>query len=180
MRFMKKEPKLAAIPKSRLIRSSGMSWNTKSWDRFFAKLHEDGFIRMLGGDIRHPDFTLQLNGKQKELLERVLEVMRSRGAIAPSTMELASELRVPPQAIEEIRRLGIELGVLVKLDEGLVYSKETLERLKDTVRKLAPKFTVAQFRDATNSSRKYALPILQYMDEQRVTRRVGEERVVIG
>ncbi|HWP31795.1 MAG TPA: selenocysteine-specific translation elongation factor [Fimbriimonadales bacterium] len=175
-----KEPTLAAIPKSRLIQASGISWNTKSWDRFLSKLNEDGFVRLMGGDVRHPDFAIQLNERQKALLERVLEVMNSRGAIAPSPSEVANELRIPQQAVEEIFRLGIELGVLVKLDEGLVYSKETLERLKDTVRKLGPKFTVAQFRDATKSSRKYALPILQYMDEQRVTRRVGEERVVIG
>jgi len=175
-----KEPASGAIPKSRLIQASGIGWNAKSWDRFLSKLSEDGVIRSMGGDVRHPDFSIRLNEKQQALLERVLEVMHSRGVIAPSPSEIAHELRVPPQAVEEICRLGVELGVLVKLDEGLVYSKETLENLKETVRKLGPKFTVAQFRDVTHSSRKYALPILQYMDEQRVTRRVGDERVVIG
>jgi len=44
---------------------------------------------------------------------------------------------------------------------------------------LSPRIDVARFKDLTGVSRKYAIPLLEYLDRERVTRRVGEERVIL-
>ena len=113
-------------------------------------------------------------------MEKTLDAMRKAGVPAPSSDELAQQVGAPPQAIDEMRRLGISAGKMTKVDEGLVYANETVEELKGVVRSLGPKLTVAQFRDATGSSRKYALAILEYFDTIRFTRRVGDELIVTG
>ncbi len=170
----------AGIAKARFLSESGLRWSPRAWDRLLAQLQEDGYIRVMGAEVRHPDHEIKLTSRQQALLERILSAMRAHRAVPPSAEALAKELGVPPQAVWEIWQLGIEIGRIVRLEEDIYMSVETLEDLKDVVRSLAPKFTVSQFRDAVGSSRKYVLPILQYFDSQKVTRRVGDERIVLG
>jgi selenocysteine-specific elongation factor len=71
---------------------------------------------------------------------------------------------------------------VVAVAPDLVYRRDTFDRIADQVRKLAAEhgsITVAQVRDALGTSRKYALAILEHLDERRVTRRVGDTRVLV-
>lgn len=175
----KENPRLSYHPKAMVLQEAGVDWEAKAVDRLVSRLAEERLVIVQGSGLRHPDFAIRLTDKQQELLRRVLEVMESFGAVAPDAKEVAGAAGAPPQAIEEIWRLGVETGQIVRVDEGMYYSRKTIESLEETVRRLGPRFTVAQFRDATGSSRKFALPLLQYFDEAKVTRRVGEERVVL-
>ncbi len=172
-------PRSSYHPKATVLQEAGVDWDPKPVDRLISRLAEERRVLVQGSGMRHPDFAIRLSDKQQELLSRVLEVMEKFGAVAPDAKELAGEAGAPPQAIEEIWRLGVETGQIVRVEEGMYYSRRTIEELETTVRQLGPRFTVAQFRDATGSSRKFALPLLQYFDEAKVTRRVGEERVVV-
>lgn len=172
-------PKEATASKSALYKASGLVWETKSFDRLIARMADEGLIVMHGNEVRHRDFIVQLNEKQVDLLKRVLYVMESRMASAPNAKDIASELGVPPQAVEEMWRLGVATGKIIKVDEGLYYSKDTLEEIERQLRSLGDRFTVSQFRDVTKSSRKFALPLLNYFDDKKVTRRVGDERLLI-
>jgi selenocysteine-specific elongation factor len=71
---------------------------------------------------------------------------------------------------------------LVKLGAGLVFHVQVLEALVKKLRSLneeARRFGVADFKKLTSVTRKYAIPLLEYLDRERVTRRIGNERVVI-
>jgi selenocysteine-specific elongation factor len=73
-------------------------------------------------------------------------------------------------------------NALVKISEEMVIDRETLDKLIAGVRALKsrnPKLGVAEFKDLTGVSRKYAIPLLEYLDRQRVTRRVGDERTIL-
>jgi selenocysteine-specific elongation factor len=72
--------------------------------------------------------------------------------------------------------------VLVKLADELVFHHSALEQLRQlmTAQKAkSPKIDVGAFKDLTGVSRKYAIPLLEYLDRERVTRRVGDERVIV-
>jgi selenocysteine-specific elongation factor len=172
-------PTSPAIPKTDLLRAVALPWNPKAFDRFVQRMSEKGRVVLQGEAVRLPDFQVQLSEKQEKLLERVLATMEARGAAAPSVKEIAEELRIPTQAVEEMVRLGLALGRMVKVEEGLVYSTRTIEELKQKARSIGPRFTAAAFRDATGSSRKYAIPLLEYFDSIRFTRRTGDDRVIV-
>lgn len=174
-----KRPSAAFVSKRDFHAASGLKWDAKPFERLLAKMQEDGMLEVAETGVRHIEFRPTMNEKQRVLLSRLVEEMARHGALAPPSMELAKALAVPPQAVEEMLRLGVESGEIVKVEDSLYYPKKTLDALEETVRGLGPRFTVAQFRDATGSSRKYALPILQYFDDKKVTRRVGDERVVL-
>ena len=106
------------------------------------------------------------------------EAICRAGINVPSPHEIAQQLSVPPQAVEEIVRLGIEARELVRIAEGITYTQDQLEGFKSEVRKLGSPFAASDFRDVTGSTRKYVIPLLEYFDATGFTMRQGDKRIV--
>jgi selenocysteine-specific elongation factor len=82
---------------------------------------------------------------------------------------------------EELFNALLENGTLVRLSADVVFLHETVVEMQVRVTAHLQRegsITVAQVRDLFNTSRKYALALMEYLDEQRVTRRVGDARVL--
>ena len=72
--------------------------------------------------------------------------------------------------------------VLVKISDDLVFHRDALLDLRKRMsseKTKSPKIDVARFKDLTGVSRKYAIPLLEYLDREHVTRRVGNERLIL-
>jgi selenocysteine-specific elongation factor len=72
--------------------------------------------------------------------------------------------------------------VLVKVSDDLVFHQKTLQELKRKVSELksgTPKIDISRFKDFVGVSRKYAIPLLEYLDREHVTRRAGDERIIL-
>ena len=72
--------------------------------------------------------------------------------------------------------------VLVKISDELVFHRDALEELRRQMAAFKVKSTkidVAKFKEMTGVSRKYAIPLLEYLDRERVTRRVGDAREIL-
>ncbi|MFN4132217.1 MAG: SelB C-terminal domain-containing protein, partial [Caldimicrobium sp.] len=86
------------------------------------------------------------------------------------------------KAAEEVLKVLLREGVLVKVSEKIIYHKKILEeverRVKEYFRKHA-ELTIADFRKLVGEgvSRKYLIPLLEYLDKQKITLRVGDKRV---
>ncbi len=118
-------------------------------------------------------------------LAGVEAAVRTSGLKPPDVAELARTLAMPPPIVERLVVLLVRQKRLVKI-EGLIFHPDTLARLKDETRALkanAPAgravVDVASFKTRYDVSRKYAIPLLEYLDRERITRRVGDERVVL-
>jgi len=71
---------------------------------------------------------------------------------------------------------------LVKVSDELVFHRTALDELRKSIvsmKQQSPKIDVARFKDLTGVSRKYAIPLLEYLDRERVTKRVGDERLIL-
>ena len=176
----KKYPQLATVRKSEALALSGIGWEPKPFDRLLSRMSDQQSIVLRGNEVALSGHKIALNEKQAALLARVIDAMKAAGAAAPSPQDLALAVGAPVQAVEEMFRLGVETGQLIRIDETLHYPPAVLDSLKELLRNFGKPFTVAQFRDATGTSRKYSLPLLQYFDETRFTRRVGDERIVLS
>jgi selenocysteine-specific elongation factor len=83
---------------------------------------------------------------------------------------------------QKIVTLLLRDKVLVKLSDDLVFHQSALQELRKQIAAYkirAPKIDVAAFKEMTGVSRKYAIPLLEYLDRERVTRRVGDVRVIL-
>ena len=91
-------------------------------------------------------------------------------------------LKIDRVRSQKIVTLLLRDRVLVKISEDLVFHHSALENLKRAVIALkpnTPKIDVARFKQLTGVSRKYAIPLLEYLDRERVTLRVGDERAIL-
>jgi selenocysteine-specific elongation factor len=173
-------PQQSSVPREKVLHAAKLPWQGKPLDRILAHLAAEDRVVVSGTTIRDPNFAISLSPKQQALLERVKEGLEKEGVNVPGSLELARALAVPVQAIDEIVRLGLQAGELVRVADGIVYTLRQIEELKETVRKISggKPFAAAQFRDAVGTTRKYAIPLLEYFDQIRFTTRTGDMRML--
>jgi selenocysteine-specific elongation factor len=117
--------------------------------------------------------------ESKKIIE---QAFASAGLKVPSLKEVLASLKVDKIRAQKIVTLLLRDKVLIKISEELVFHQNALLDLRHKIAALkttAPKIDVARFKDMTGVSRKYAIPLLEYLDRERVTRRVGDERVIL-
>jgi len=104
--------------------------------------------------------------------------LRSAGASPPTRQDLESAFNLSDEVIDAL----IARGDLVAVSGDLVYDQETYEAVAAAVVaaiRERGQISVAQVRDVLGTSRRYALALMSHLDERRVTRRVGDERVLM-
>ncbi len=171
-------PQAALHPREKVVAKSGLAWAGKPLDRILGRLAQDGAIIVEGSGIRSAAFRLQLSDKQRSFLDRVKAQLDAAGANVPAPAELARALVVPPQAVEEILRLGEEAKEVVRIEAGVYYTVGQIETFKVRLKALGRPFSAAEVRDAIGSSRKYVIPLLEHLDAIDFTLRQGDLRVV--
>jgi len=100
----------------------------------------------------------------------------------PSPDELINSLRLDRNTARKIIQLMVKENALVKITEDMLIHRVAVDKLIADVKALKsknPKIGVGEFKDLTGVSRKFAIPLLEYLDRQRVTRRVGDERMIL-
>jgi len=121
----------------------------------------------------------KVSATDQQLCDRIAAALQQAGWSSPTAEELATTLREPPPRVEAMIRLLVERGILVRLDERLVMHRTAIETAKQVAQRLfarAPSFSTMEFRDALGVSRKYAVPLLDYLDSVRFTVRTGHHR----
>lgn len=172
-------PTQRSHPREAVVKKAGFGWQGKPLDRLLQHWAHSGAIAVEGGSVRLADFRIRLSNKQAEFLQRVAEAMGDSINV-PSNEELAAKVHAPIQAVDEIVRLGIEEGSLVRIGDGLTYPAAVLESIRAEMqqRYSGSSFAAAEFRDAFGSSRKYVIPLLEYFDSIGFTVRVGDRRAI--
>jgi selenocysteine-specific elongation factor len=120
-----------------------------------------------------------LSAEEESLRDRLAGLYLQARWAPPETLELAAELRQPLNRVQALVQVLTELGVLVRIDPKLVVHQEAVQAAKEVALKLfaqRPSFTTMEFRDALGVSRKYAVPLLDYLDSVRFTARSGNVR----
>jgi selenocysteine-specific elongation factor len=85
--------------------------------------------------------------------------------------------------LEQVARVLIADGSLRRVGDRALVDRERLEALKGEVRRRWPpgmRVDVGQFKELTGLSRRFAIPLLEYLDRERVTRRAGSERYTVS
>jgi selenocysteine-specific elongation factor len=113
---------------------------------------------------------------------QIEQAFASAGLKVPALKEVLAGLKVDRTRAQKIVTLLLRDKVLVKLSDDLVFHRDALESLRKAIaaqKTKSPKIDVAKFKDLTGVSRKYAIPLLEWLDRERVTRRVGDERIIL-
>jgi selenocysteine-specific elongation factor len=175
-------PEKSLVPREEAVREAGFGWAGKVLDRLITYWVEVGVLRSRGTMIALTDHRPSLKPKQAELLARVVEGLSAAFPNVPAAHQIALEMNVPPQAAEQILQVGVDAGVLVRIEEGIFFPIQDLDKLKGQLKGRFGNnpFSASEFRDEFGTSRKYAIPILEYLDGIGFSVRMGDVRKVVG
>ncbi|ADL13766.1 selenocysteine-specific translation elongation factor [Acetohalobium arabaticum] len=153
----------------------------QEYDQFLSSLEEEGVIEIKKADIKLTEHEIKLTEQEEELKNRIEDEFRNNSFMPPTLPELQQKFEVEEELIEDLFDLLVCKGRLKRINAEIYLHYETLnearERLKDFLADNG-EITLAEYRDLLDSSRKYTLPLLNYFDQQGVTKRVGDKRIL--
>lgn len=137
----------------------------------------DGSLLSLAG------FDIQLTADQERLRRDILEMVRKGKTAPPDLQELSAKAGGSPEAVRAVVAAMQAMGDLVRLEGALLFDPRVLagieQRLVEHLNTHG-EMEVAAFRDMVGTTRKYAVPLLNYFDNRGVTVRRGDVRVLRG
>ncbi len=104
------------------------------------------------------------------------------GLKVPALKAVLASLKIDKARAQKIMTLLLREKILIKVSDDLVFHQSALSELRKSLaaqKQNSSHLDVARFKDLTGVSRKYAIPLLEYLDRERVTKRVGEERLIL-
>jgi len=131
--------------------------------------------------IRLITHTIALKDEEKDLRKKII-ILYARGNLQPPVVkEALAELGVSESEFKLVIQLLTKEGLLVKVKDDLYFYQEALKELEGKVvdfLKQHKEMNPTQFKDLSQVSRKFAIPLLEYFDAQKLTVRVGDKRVL--
>jgi selenocysteine-specific elongation factor len=132
--------------------------------------------------VRARQHTVTLGGEEAGIRTALEERYRALGLQAPAAGEIIRELSLERSRGRRIIQVLVDEHVLVKVADDVFVEAAAITALIGNVRRLKevnPRLGVREFKELTGLSRKFAMPLLEYLDTQRVTRRQGDDRVIL-
>jgi selenocysteine-specific elongation factor len=135
-----------------------------------------------GEQARLPGRGVVMKDEETEAKKQIEDAFSSAGLEVPYLKDVLAKLPIDKARAQKIVTLLLRDRVLIKVSDDLVFHRSTLDELRKRLLAFKTKsasIDVAGFKDLTGVTRKYAIPLLEYFDRERVTRRVGDKREIL-
>ena len=180
--FQQQNPLRDGMPKGELKEKAAFDLPDEAFQWLVAHLVEGKKIRTDRDVVATVEHRIQMTNE--ELDARVfLESSYRQAGYQPQTLKsMAQEDNRKVEVLQRVERVLLREGMLVQIAEGLVFHREALEGLKQAVKgykSRSDRIDVAVFKNLAGVTRKHAIPLLEWLDRQHVTRRVGNERIIL-
>ena len=170
--FHKRNPLRAGMPREEL-KSKISIRSARAFNELLAGLADEGLVAVTETTARRPDFVPRLTAAQHLAVDALLRDFTAAPFSPPARTEWGA---LGPDLIGYL----LDSGQLVRVSPDVLFSSDSYMKLVEwTVRLLdeGGEVTVATLRDQFSTSRKYALALLEHLDERKITRRIGDVRV---
>ena len=134
-----------------------------------------------GSRLRLPSFKAAKD--QSGMKDKIVEAIQKGGSQPPTREELPALLNITDKDAKDILKLLAEERRIIRVNDSLYLGNEMIESIKTDLRKHLDdkkEITMGEFRDLAKTSRKFAVPLMEYFDSQKLTQRVGDKRVLRG
>jgi selenocysteine-specific elongation factor len=166
-------PLRLGMPRERI--KSQIALEAKTFDALIAWMVEENILVESMADLRLSGHQVRFSSEQQAQVDALLREFEAQ-PYSPPSYKQSSE-----QVGEEILRTLITLGQLIKISEDVLFLPQTLEEMRQAVVshiQHAGSITLAELRDRFDTSRKYAVAVLEYLDQAGITVRRGDARVM--
>jgi selenocysteine-specific elongation factor len=182
--FHARNPLVAGMNKEDLRTRLGIP--SEVFEGVLRALTRQGAVEVVGDSLRVAGRGVTMKDEESESKRVIEQAFAGAGLRVPALKDVLAGVKLDKTRAQKIVTLLLRDKVLVKLGDDLVFHQAALTALraqiaayKDAAPSREVKIDVAKFKDLTGVSRKYAIPLLEWLDRERVTRRVGDERVIL-
>jgi selenocysteine-specific elongation factor len=184
--FHKQNPLVAGVNREEL-RDRMPDVAPSVFDLLLAELVQSRKLELSGDLVRLPGRGVVMKDDEAESKQIIEQAFTLAGLQVPALYTVLAGLKVDKTRAQKIVTLLLRDKVLIKISEELVFHQSALTELRKQLAAYKAKSTVAgvakidvgKFKELTGVSRKYAIPLLEYLDREHVTRRSGDERVIL-
>ncbi|MGA9303806.1 MAG: selenocysteine-specific translation elongation factor [Candidatus Sulfotelmatobacter sp.] len=178
--FHKRNPLVSGISREELRKQ--VEATPEVFEAVSLMLVREKKLEVIGDLARLPGHGVVMKDEEAESKRKIEEAFASAGLKVPALSEVIAGLKVDKVRAQKIVTLLLRDKVLIKVSDELVFHRSALEELRRTMaayKAKSAKIDVARFKELTEVTRKYAIPLLEYLDRERVTRRVGDMREIL-
>ncbi|KAB2953905.1 selenocysteine-specific translation elongation factor [Heliorestis acidaminivorans] len=161
------------------------AWNSKAYGALLQTLQERQSIAIKGHALALYNFGNEPSAEVRAIIKKIekwyLEKEFQPPTVAETKEKLITEEKVSPESADEIMNYMIDQGLLFKLAEDLRIHSQAMKRFREIViqgLQEQAEMTISEVRDLTDSSRRYVVPLMEWLDRERVTIRKGDKRVL--
>jgi len=181
--FHKENPLLPGIPREELRTVLGRRVRTETFRAALEELDKQQKIVLQGEVVRKPGREVTLTPEEARAKRQIEQAFAKAGLAVPAVKDVLAQLAIENRRAEKILQMLLREKALVRVSPELIFHHQALGRLPallQTYKKSkGERIGVPTFKELTGISRKYAIPLLEYLDRQRLTRRIGDERVIL-
>lgn len=178
--YFKQNRMASGMPKAEALRRLLPGRGSELADVYVDWLAKQKVLVIQGDELNLPGRGSQFTADEQKHADAIVTLFERQGLQPSAIKEVQQELGIKPQIFDGLLKHLVKQGKLVRLPAGLFIADSCLARLRDDLRALDwQTFGVPQFKDHFGLTRKWAIPLLEYLDSQRVTRRLGNEREIL-
>jgi selenocysteine-specific elongation factor len=182
-RFQKENPLLPGIGREDLRASLGKRVRTETFRAALEELAAQKKLDAQGELVKKAGSEIALLPEEAKAKEQIEAAFASASLAVPSVKDVLAKLAVESKRAEKLLQILLREKNLVRVSPELIFHRQALAQLRDQLsgykKSKGDRITVPVFKELTGITRKYAIPLLEYLDRERVTRRAGDERVIL-
>lgn len=176
--YHRKNPLKSGIPKEELRERTGL--DIPFFQYIIEMLLAEKIIKSDGKTVSLKDFRITFTPEQENVLENIKHLFEEKKYSPPGIDDIVIKLDIPKPIIVSLMNAASEIGIFKKIKDDFFLPIDLYIKSKEAVLKVLNdrgEITVAEVRDLLNTSRKYALPLLEHFDEIGFTKRIGDKRI---
>ena len=140
-------------------------------------------LEVQGEIVKRAGSGITLQPDEQAAMGKIEAAFRSGGLTVPAVKDVLAGLSVEAKRAGKLLHILLREKSLIRVSPELIFHQAALTHLKERLSAYktssGERISVPAFKDLTGITRKYAIPLLEYLDRERVTRRMGDERVIL-
>jgi len=179
-KYHREKPLDPGMSRARLKGFLPTAFNQRDYDALLETLQSRELIAIKSDLVSLHGFKAEPSTEDSIILEKLSDIYRSGWFQPPSAKEALEKIQVSQVRKEELFNYLVSNGILVKISEELFFHRDAYNEALNLLRKHFrehQQLTLAEFRDLSGSSRKFAQALLEHFDQAKITRRIEDYRV---
>ena len=181
--FHKENPLSGGIPREDLRAKSGRRVKQEIFRAALEELAKEQKLVLQGETVKRAGAEVTLLPEEQRARDQIENAFASAGLAVPPVKEVLAQLAVEAKRAEKLLQMLLKERKLQRVSADLIFHANALLEMRRKIagykKAKSERISVPAFKELAGISRKYAIPLLEYLDRERVTRRAGDERVIL-